>query len=37
MCNRDNAYDVDIFSDEKTTKKSEPANQAQTKINIVKG
>ena len=37
MCNRDNAHNVDIFPDEKITKRSEPTNQAQTKINIVKG
>ena len=37
MSNRDNANDVDIFPDEKITKRSEPTNQAQTKINIVKG
>ena len=37
MYNRDNAHDVDIFSDEKITKRSEPTNQAQTKINIAKG
>ena len=37
MCNRDNAHDVDIFPDEKITKRSEPTNQAQTKINIAKG
>ena len=37
MSNRDNAHDVDIFPDEKITKRSEPTNQAQTKINIVKG
>ena len=37
MCNRDNAHDVDIFPDEKITKRSETTNQAQTKINIVKG
>ena len=37
MCNQDNAHDVDIFPDEKITKKIEPTNQAQTKINIVKG
>ena len=37
MCNRDTAHDVDIFPDEKITKRSEPTNQAQTKINIVKG
>ena len=36
MCNRDNAHDVDIFSDEKITKRSEPTNLAQTKINIKK-
>ena len=37
MCNQDNAHDVDIFPDEKITKRSEPTNQAQTRINIVKG
>ena len=37
MCNRDNAHEVDIFPDEKITKRNEPTNQAQTKINIVKG
>ena len=37
MSNRDNAHDVGIFSDEKITKTSEPSNQVQTKINIVKG
>ena len=37
MCYRDNAHDVDIFPDEKITKRSEPMNQVQTKINIVKG
>ena len=36
MCNRDNANNVGIFSDEKITKRSEPTNQAQIKINIVK-
>ena len=36
MCNRDNAHDVDIFPDEKITKRDEPTNQAQTKIKIVK-
>ena len=36
MCNRDNAHDVDIFPDEKITKRSEPTNQALAKINIVK-
>ena len=30
-------YDVDIFQDEKITKRSESTNQAQTNINIVKG
>ena len=37
MCNRENAHDVDIFPDEKIKNRTEPANQAQTKINIVKG
>ena len=37
MSNRDNAHDVGIFSDEKITKRSEQSNQAQTKMNIVKG
>ena len=37
MCNRDKAHDIDIFSEEKITKKSEPTNQVQTKTNIVKG
>ena len=37
MCNEDNAHDVDIFPDEKITKKSEPTNQVQTKKSIVKG
>ena len=37
MYNRDNAHDVDIFSDEKITKRSEPINQSKTKINIAKG
>ena len=36
MCNRDNAHDVDIFPDEKITKRIEPTNQVQTKINIEK-
>ena len=36
MCNRDNAHDVDVFPDENITKRSEPTNQAQTQINIVK-
>ena len=35
ISNQDNAYDVDIFPE--ITKKSEPTNQVQTKINIVKG
>ena len=34
--NRDFAHDVDICPDKKFTKKSEPVNQAQTKINITK-
>ena len=37
MCNRDNAHGIDIFPDEKITNRKEPTNQAQTKINIVKG
>ena len=37
MCNQDNAHDVDIFPDEKIMKRSEPTNQAQTKINIANG
>ena len=36
MWNRDNAHDVDIFPDGRITKRSEPTNLAQTKINIVK-
>ena len=36
MCNRGNAHDVDIFPDEKITKRSKPTNQALAKINIVK-
>ena len=36
MCNCDNAHGIDIFSDEKIMKRSEPTNRAQTKINIVK-
>ena len=36
MYNRDNVHDRDIFPDEKITR-SELTNQAQTKINIVKG
>ena len=34
MCNRDHAHD--IFPDEKIKKRSEPTNQAQTKMNIAK-
>ena len=37
MWNRNNAYNVDIFPDEKITKRSEPTNEVQTKINIAKG
>ena len=37
MCNRDNAHDVDIFPNEKLTKRSEPTNQAKTMINIAEG
>ena len=40
MCNRDNAHDVDdvdIFPNEKITKRSEPKNQAKTKTNTTKG
>ena len=33
MCNRDRTHDVDIFPVEIITKRSEPTNQAQTKIN----
>ena len=33
MCNRHRAHDVDIFPVEIITKRSEPTNQAQTKIN----
>ena len=32
MCNRNNAHETDIFTDEKITKRNEPTNQAQTKI-----
>ena len=35
MCNRDNAHNVGIFPDE-IKKRSEPTNQVQTTINIVK-
>ena len=34
MCNREHAHD--IFPNEKIMKRSEPTNQAQIKINIVK-
>ena len=27
MCNQDNFHDIDIFPDEKITKRSEPKNQ----------
>ena len=37
MRNRENAHDLDIFPDEKITKRKEPTNQAKTKINIAKG
>ena len=37
MCNQGNAHDVDIFPDQKITKRSEQTNQAKTKINIMKG
>ena len=37
MCNRDSAHGIDIFPDEIITKRSEPTNQAQTKINTAKG
>ena len=36
MCKRDNTHDVDIFPAEKTSKRSEPRNQAKTKLNITK-
>ena len=36
MRKRENAHDIDISPDEKITKRSEPTNQAQIKINIVK-
>ena len=32
MCDLENAHDVNILMDEKITKRSEPTNQAQTKI-----
>ena len=34
MCNRDNVRDFATCPDEKSTKKSEPANQAQIKITL---
>ena len=37
MCNRNNIHDVDVFPDEKIIKRSQPTNQVQTKIKIVKG
>ena len=37
MCNREKVHDLDIFPDEKISKRSEPTNHAQTKTNIVKG
>ena len=37
MCSREIAHDVHIFPDEKITKRCEPINQAQTKMNIAKG
>ena len=38
MYNRDNAYEVEIFPDEKITKRSEPTNQAQKFIlPLIKG
>ena len=37
MCNQGNAHDVDIFPDEKITKRSEQTNQTKIKINIMKG
>ena len=37
MSNRDNVHDIDICPDQKITKRSEPKNQAQAKINIAKG
>ena len=36
MYNQSNAHDLEIFSDEKITKRKQPTNQAQTKINIAK-
>ena len=37
MCNQESAQDVDIFPYEKIMNRSEPTNQAQTKINTTKG
>ena len=37
MCIQGNAHDVDIFPDEKITKRCKQQNQAKTKINIMKG
>ena len=37
MCNQGIAHDVDIFPEERITKRSEPTNQVQTKIDIMKG
>ena len=37
MCIQGNAHDVDIFPDEKITKRCKQTNQAKTKINIMKG
>ena len=37
MSNRENAHDVDIFPNKKPQRKMNQTNQAQTKINIVKG
>ena len=38
MYNRGNAYEVEIFPDEKITKRSEPTNQAQKFIlSLIKG
>ena len=37
MCNQDNAHDVTFSQMEKSRRESEPTNQVQTKIYIVKG
>ena len=37
MCIQGNAHDVDIFPDEKITKRCKQTNQVKTKINIMKG